>query len=189
MLSLSIVVTMLFSEGQWSSLGLCVVTEHQQFVVNLKKSFHRFYSHKTTQACDFPSAWTSPKPVILPHLVMSLSNSHNPKSMSLCGVLIWPLVDQQVRGVQRPLLWCFVSGPASGPILSSLPSLLSHFGPFPCLWDSRLEFCPVRHQWAIVGEEERDWWKFEWVSCEPALLVAVWLPFLFTVPLFYPTLS
>lgn len=98
---------------------------------------------------------------------MSLSNSHNPQptDTSLCGMLIWPLVDQQTREVESPVLKCFVSGPASGPILSSLPSLLGHFGPFPCMWDSRLEFCPVRHQWAIAGEEERHWWKwkFDWV--------------------------
>lgn len=147
-------------------------------MVNLKKALWRFYFHKATRAFDFPSAWSSPKPVILSHLVMSLSNSHNPQptDTSLCGMLIWPLVDQQTREVESPVLKCFVSGSASGPILSSLPSLLGHFGPFPCMWDSRLEFCPVRHQWAIAGEEERDWWKWKltelWTCSTGCCLVA-----------------
>lgn len=174
----------------WSmERGLCVITEHYQFVGNLKKARGRFYSHKTTQAFDFSSAWSSPKPVILFHLIKSLSNESQSTVQGLCGMLNWALVDQQTRGTERPLLRCFVSGPASGPILSSFPSLLGHFGPFPCLWDSRLEFCPVKHQWAIAGEQERGQWKFEWVSCEPAVLIAVWLPFLFTVPLLSPPVS
>lgn len=128
-------------------------------MVNLKKALSRFYSQEATQVFDFPSAWSSTKLVILSHLAMSLCNIHNPQFMdtSLCGMLICPLVGRQTRA-ERLLLRYFASGPASGPILSSLPSQLGGmaFGPFPCLWDSRLGFCPVRHQWAIAGEEERD---------------------------------